>query len=444
MRSAVPLAVAAQLFTAAALQAQQDRQGLIQRARAEFDDSANVRLLMGALAPDLGAPDSLWTVAGYDLAAALIRMERPSDAALLLRWVLRHGQAWGIDRTWYPPRVLAAFDVAAQSVAAAPPAGDARITEETWQFPQFWEASSPGEVRVVSTARNVRIGLSNDTLGSSGDGALTLPSGTHELVISADDHESTRLVLDVLPGVATRFEIDLVPTLRSATHDAVASTILRITLMRGNQAGCGTGFRAAGNDGLVLTAYGLVRGAEDLSVATTNGGSEAASIAAFDESRDIAVLRVGSGGAGLTDMARADQDRYVWSVYLDGCQTPVAARTPLDWTDQEPEGVLRFLASMPPGAVGAPLVNASGELIGVVTGPTVAARASHIQDVLERARRAVVTVQAPVPRRFPWKFVAAGAGAAGLAFALLGGGGGGDGGSGPLPTTGGITISFPN
>ena len=81
MRSAVPLAVAAQLFTAAALQAQQDRQGLIQRARAEFDDSANVRLLMGALAPDLGAPDSLWTVAGYDLAAALIRMERPSDAA---------------------------------------------------------------------------------------------------------------------------------------------------------------------------------------------------------------------------------------------------------------------------------------------------------------------------------------------------------------------------
>jgi hypothetical protein len=47
-------------------------------------------------------------------------------------------------------------------------------------------------------------------------------------------------------------------------------------------------------------------------------------------------------------------------------------------------------------------------------------------------------------KKFPWAIVALGAVGAGVAVAALAGGGGDNGGGGPAPTTGGITIFFPN
>jgi hypothetical protein len=127
------------------------------------------------------------------------------------------------------------------------------------------------------------------------------------------------------------------------------------------------------------------------------------------------------------------------------CADPAADRSRIEtWSGSAPAALG---PALPASSAGAPLVDRSGFLIGIVTGPSSALPEALTRDVIERAR-ALIAVQirpASGGGGFPWKWVGLGAAVAGAGVALAGGGGGGDnGGDPPGPTTGGIVITFPN
>ena len=81
-RELVPFAALIALAWTTPLAAQSRREAIIGEARFEFSDSLALGLYLSAMDPALGAPDSLWAVAGYDLAERLIGLEQRSLASV--------------------------------------------------------------------------------------------------------------------------------------------------------------------------------------------------------------------------------------------------------------------------------------------------------------------------------------------------------------------------
>lgn len=446
-------AIVALLWLSAPARAQNDRRALIGRAAAEFDAAAGAHMLMEAMAPGLGAPDSLWATAGYDLAAVLIqRLDREQLADVVLRMVARHAPTWPIDRLTYPPSVVNAFTEAARAVAAQSDADETGIVSDSWRWPASFDLAARGSLEISSTDPAARLSLTIPANGqTAADGRLDLAPGSYTLVAAADGYETVQVTREVLPGVTTRLTVEAVPALSAELRDAIAASLLRITLARGTQQVCGTGFWADA-DGLVLTSYSLVRGGTALRVSSQDGTEsfDNVSIAEMDTTRNLAVLKVGTSAdrpvSPATGLASA---RYAWSVHLANCTDPTAVRARLAAAaGQAIADVGRRLSSpLPEAALGSPVIDRDGRWIAMVTDAASLASAAVAQDVVDRARRKTVTVQIPSAGGggFPWKWVAAGAGVAGVAVAVLGASGGSGSGSTPPPaTTGGIVITIPN
>jgi Trypsin-like peptidase domain len=428
------------------------RQTLIQQARNEFDDNAGLQLLMTALDPALGPQDSLWAVAGYDLARTLLRTQQQPLATTWMRWLARHASAkWPMDRTWYPTEVQTVYDQAVAAVAA----GDTVPT--TWRWPSRFDATLRGSVEASAAGRGVPLTV---TVEGAGDlpagGGLSLVPGTYTLVASADGYESTRTTREVLPGVATIVNFDLAPLLPSAIETSVASSLVRIRFANGADQVCRNGM-LAGDDGLVLTTFGAVRGASGLRVEAFNGEEtfNDVEVVATDANLDLAVLRLTTQRAqAMTAAPRIDAGQYAWAVHFAGCGAPTTDRIRIPQWPATPRAAVAFAPVVPADAAGAPLVDRSGLFIGLVSGPGSVIPAALTQGILDRARRPIVaappiaaeTEQLGPPRKkFPWIWVGAGVAAAGLGVALASGSGGGGGtDTTPKPTTGGIIITFPN
>jgi hypothetical protein len=424
------------------------RQSLIQQARDEFDDNAGMQLLMTALDPALGPQDSLWAVAGYDMARTLLRTQRPL-AMTWLRWLARHATRWPLDRTWYPSDVLTAYDQARAAVTA----GDTVPT--TWRWPTRFDATLRGSVEAGSAARGVPLSVTVEGAGDlPASGGLSLPAGTYTLVATADGYETARTTREVLPGVTTIVNFDLAPLLPSAIQANVAANLVRIRFASGADQVCRNGM-LAGEGGLVLTTFGAVRGASGLRVEAFNGQETFSNVEviATDPNLDLAVLRLNTQRAqSLQTSPRVDAGQYAWSVHFAGCGAVTTERIRLPQWPATPGAAVAFAPAVPADAAGAPLVDRNGLLIGLVSGPGSVIPEALTRGLLDRARRPVVAQQpGPVegpqlgqPRKkFPWLWVGAGVAAAGIGVALASGGGGG-GTQTPPPTTGGIIITFPN
>jgi hypothetical protein len=412
----------------------QSRRALIDQARNEFSDSAKAQLLMSALNPALGEPDSLAALAGYDLADAMLRMNRRELALTWLRWLTRHFSRWPVDRTWYRPTLVTAFDEAASEARRT---GDSLRT--VWRWPAQFVAASPGTVQITGdmpAAVTLSVEGRDDIQAGT---VLTLPPGTYTLIAASEGYESTRLTREVLPGVAVQVDVDLMPLLPASVQSAVSSQLVRIQYLDGNEQVCRNGL-FAGQDGLVLTSLAWVRGRSGLQIAAF-GGQESfrdVAVVATDEARDLAVLRINTARAQPVPPATNVQSgTYAWAVHFDGCGGVVSTRTRLaDWPSA-PTSTVALTQTVSPGSVGSPLVDRSGMLIGLVSGPNAVLPAALTQDVLDRARRPVIA-ERQTGRGFPWKWVSAGVAAAGLTAVLVGRGGGGG------PSTGGIVITIPN
>lgn len=437
-RSALGAAATLLVLTSGA-EARQDRSVLIERARAMADESAAIEVLLSAMDATLGPPDSLWAVAGYDMAQVLIQLDRAPLVTLWLRFIARHGAAWPIDPTWYPPGLVQAW----QAIRATVMPDD---VPTAWQWPGRFNASAPGTIQARhSDGRTTTTHVAGQRENAAD--VLSLPPGTYDVVVSADGYEPLTLTREVLPGVATRIGVDLIPLLPEAARAAAVAALLRVSWIQEGTQRCTNGF-VASDDGLVLTRIereaGLTAG---LQITRSDGGRLGpASIAAVDPDRGLTVLRLDSvPGPSLTAAPATTESQYAWTVHFDGCDASSTARTRV--TTPGPATALLSLAPpVPAAATGAPIVNRDGLLLGIVETPTTGIEYAEARLLLERARQRTVAIQIRPPgRRFPWMWAGGGVAAAALGIVLFGGGGGADnGGVPPPPTTGGIIITFPN
>ncbi|MEO8897561.1 MAG: S1C family serine protease [Candidatus Dormibacter sp.] len=147
-------------------------------------------------------------------------------------------------------------------------------------------------------------------------------------------------------------------------------------LATGQATGLAEGF-AVSSDGLIVTSAQAVRGASRLRVATADGTAYNAVIAASDVPNGIVVLRA-AGAAGMTPLKIAAQDPHIGDLAVVAFHPAVGTLTTRSGVvaavgvnasgGQVDIADLIAVDSTPaPDAEGAPMVDGSGAVIGVVT-----------------------------------------------------------------------------
>jgi hypothetical protein len=454
MRKLARLPLILALVWATPLTAQSSREALIQEGRTEFAHSAAMGKYLSAMDPDVGEPDSLWAVAGFELADRLIQLERESLARVWLRYLARHGSQWPIDRAYYDPSLIEMYDAAIDAVEAT---RDEAPTVTTWHWPDAFEPDATGRVEARLSGQDVALTLTVDE-GSETSSAeeLQLPPGTYTFVASAEGYESTRFVREVLPGVTTVLRADLLPVLSTAVRDSVANSLVRVISIVDGREICRNGVFTRGN-GLVLTTLSALRGTDSLRVAAFDDQELFSDVplVASDTARDLAILKIDPNRSS-TPLRPSESvgPEYSWAVHYDGCGDLTTSRIRLaSWLGSTLQRGSSD-PSLPLTALGAPLVDQRGRLLGLVSDSTSLVPYSSATQIvanaqqrsLEPAREQLQAQLSPGGGGFPWKWVGAGVAAVGVAAAatqIAGGGGGGGSGSPPQPTTGGIVITFP-
>lgn len=156
---------------------------------------------------------------------------------------------------------------------------------------------------------------------------------------------------------------------------AVATILVRNGAGRFETVGSGVFVR---NDGVLLTAYNLVQGAREIQVRLANGETyDKAEVVAFDERRNVAVLRIYATSTPFTLAAMTDESDIgteTQAVYNAGGQTAVeavGALSSISLADEIPGAgtgfrVLKFTAQAAADAAGGVLVDRYGRAIGLI------------------------------------------------------------------------------
>ena len=151
--------------------------------------------------------------------------------------------------------------------------------------------------------------------------------------------------------------------------------------------GIGTAF-LIGDDGLALTAYHVIFQAKALSAQTADRKRYAVEVVGYDDQNDIALLRVNvPKGTPYLPVAAASPKvgDPVLAIGNGGGSflTPKTGRltaldTPSDRADF-PSGTLELTAPLIPGDSGGPILNAKGEVTGVVS--YISVKPSNVEDL---------------------------------------------------------------
>jgi hypothetical protein len=427
--------------------AQQTREALIRQERNEPDPATRQELLMRAADPGLGARDSLWAVGVLDLAQSLLMSRQEEAGKLWLRWLVRHGSRWRIDRSYYDPTTILAYDQAVPKVRSEEVA-DSIPVETSWRWPGTFARTGRGSVEVRSADPSVPVTVTVEGGPTVlADSAVGLQAGTYDLTAGAPGFVTAHLTREVLPGATTVLEFDLPPVLPSAATGRVTPALVTIRYTEGGRSLCANGLMARAG-GLVLTTSGLQQD-RDLQVETSAGVYRQVSVAATDPAHGLAVLRLEAGRQpALQPATRITDGEYAWSFFRTGCGTPTRARTRLSGWDGSRVHPVDIEPELPLAASGSALFDGQGELIGVVTGPGQVAPIGMAQALLDRATGRATTAERPAPhvqvaprgRGLPWMWIGAGAAVVGVAAAVIVDG---LGGGSPDHPTGGIKVTFP-
>jgi hypothetical protein len=170
------------------------------------------------------------------------------------------------------------------------------------------------------------------------------------------------------------------PTIYEGAKSALARII--VTDVSGVQKqGSGLVLRA---DGLIATNFHVIRGAVSASVKLANGDVyDEVAIAASDDRRDIALLKIRATNLPSLSLANSDELRVGATVYalgaplgLEGSLSEglVSAIRPASEISSELQGfrVIQFTAPSSHGSSGGPLLDESGKVEGLVTSTLVA------------------------------------------------------------------------
>lgn len=208
--------------------------------------------------------------------------------------------------------------------------------------------------------------------------------------------------LRLAPGISTE---DVPASLRGVYQRVRASTV-RVT----NDDGLGTGFFIS-KDGLVLTAAHVALSGGPLSVTTTAGQRLNATLVGFDEYRDLAVLKVNTTRQAGAFLSLADASPKVGAAVLavgnsrgdfNAPRTGEVTNTSATLGANFPSGMLKTTMPLAPGDSGGPVVNASGQVVGVSTavGVTGGGYASYVSPVT-KSSKVLSEIRAGVKRGTP-------------------------------------------
>lgn len=430
--TAFAVALALALVAVSRGSAQETRASLLDEVPTAADDAARLELLMAAANPELAPLDSLWARGVHTLADLLIDLEDRTLAGVWLDWVVRHGADWPIDRGFFRPGVVGEYEEAVQRIEDTRSEADALATTR-WVWPESLDRTAPGTLEVV--AGNASAPLDVSIIGAGAiQGSESLDPGTYELVVSADGYEAARITREVLPGVTTVLEVDLIPVLDPAVEEEVVRSLAVVAYREGGQRVCVNG--VLDRQGVVLTVLDPSVAGAALQV-TTNAGTFG-DVQIVERDAETAVVALRLAGAPTEPPARADapdDDAYAWAIYREGCADVTSSRTRLAaWT---PAGPVRVATSFPGDALGAPVIDRTGGVLGLVTATDLITPISRAQQLVD-----IVIAQAEPPPDAGggggvWKWIG-GAGAAGVLGAVLLS----DGGE-PEDETGTLVIQIP-
>jgi S1-C subfamily serine protease len=189
------------------------------------------------------------------------------------------------------------------------------------------------------------------------------------------------------PASTSDHASDLVAVVAKARESVVtitaqgASTRNRFSPFNVPATGVGSGIVVSAN-GLILTNYHVVEGAQTLSVATHDGQTLDATVVSTDEAHDLAVIRATGGVLKAATLGDSDQ--------LSVGQTVLAIGSPLgEFTETVTRGIVSALdrdilvgdqatgaskglsgliqtdAAINPGNSGGPLISERGEVMGI-------------------------------------------------------------------------------
>lgn len=217
-----------------------------------------------------------------------------------------------------------------------------------------------------------------------------------------------RVVTQTTTGGATVSVGDIAVAVQPSLVSISTQTVTATQLAAGQATGLAEGF-AVSSDGLIVTSAQAVRGASRLRVATADGRGYNAVIAASDVANGIVVLRA-AGATGMTPLKIATQDPHIGdlavAVYHPAVgslttRSGVVAAVGVNGSSGQVtlSDLIAVDSTAAPDAEGAPLVDASGAVIGVVTvvpaAPGVVAASGHDAATLVTGAQRGSPVSAP-------------------------------------------------
>jgi len=371
------------------------RDELIRSAMQAYDDfetETALGLLKVAVNPAVGATDSVWAAGIQLLAQMLIEEGQDSLANVWMRWAVRTAPTMRVDRVTYLPEVIDAYESARRLVGTGE-SGDG-VTRTSWEWDAgFGEEMGALELRATGMATPISVEVVGVGPVGTGQPMRQRPS-SYTVRASAEGFQDTEVTREVLPGIVTVLDFNLTSVIAASLPDSViadeseAAALRHLGRLRvtrfGAEPSCGAGV-FVGSDGLFLTTYRAIRGAESLEVRLSDGTeiNDGITVAAYDTD-GVAVLQLPrSVGDSLEISDGPETSQYVWAFGYPDCGSATLSATRVA---SLPGGGVRLSDSLAFGDQGGPLVDQMGSVVGLTTGGFSAVPADRALASLDEAR----------------------------------------------------------
>jgi S1-C subfamily serine protease len=212
-------------------------------------------------------------------------------------------------------------------------------------------------------------------------GLAVLALGTFALTRGPDTAPLTRADVNaaVRDGIAdAQRKASQAPPDAATAYQAALPSMVTISAQRAGGRGTGAGV-VASREGAVLTALHVVESASSVTVTFADGTRSSATVAQRDEANDIAVLTparlpevvvpaVLGASAQVGDPVFALGHPLGLDDSLSAGVVSALDRSVKVSADRTLDGLIQFDAAVNPGNSGGPLLNRSGQVVGIVTG----------------------------------------------------------------------------